>query len=80
MFNRNKKLTKEDLIELREKEKLIKQHIAIAQALEAQKNVWLVSLFSKYGLDGNKEWSFNLKTGEITEVNQKKGGEKEHGR
>lgn len=76
MFNRNKKLTKEDLTELREKDKLVKQHIAIAQALEAQKNVWLVSLFSKYGLDGNKEWSFNLKTGDITEANQKEGGEK----
>lgn len=76
MFNRNKKLEKADLEELREKDKLVKQHIAIAQALEAQKNVWLVSLFSKYGLDGNKEWSFNLKTGEITQANQKEGGEK----
>lgn len=76
MFNRNKKLDKADLDELREKAKLIKQHIAIAQALDMQKNTWLVSLFSKYGLDGNKEWSFDLKTGEITEVNQKKGGEK----
>lgn len=77
MLFKNKKLTKEDLIELREKDKLVRQHIAISQALEAQKNVWLVSLFSKYGLDGNKEWSFNLVTGEITEVKQPmKGGEK----
>ncbi len=77
MFNRNKKLTKEDLAELNEKDKLVRQHIAISQALEAQKNVWLVSLFSKYGLDGNKEWSFNLVTGQITEVKQPmKGGEK----
>lgn len=77
MFNQTKKLTKGDLEELREKEKLTKQHIAIAQALEAQKNVWLVSLFSKYGLDGDKEWSFNLKTGKIIEVKQPmKGGEK----
>ncbi len=76
MFNRNKKLEKSDLEELREKDKLVKQHIAIAQALEAQKNVWLVSLFSKYGLDGNKEWSFNLITGEITEAKSKEGGDK----
>jgi hypothetical protein len=77
MFNKNKKLNKEDLVELQEKAKLIRQHIAISQALEAQKSVWLVSLFSKYGLDGNKEWSFNLVTGAITEVIQpKKGGEK----
>ncbi len=76
MFNRNKKLIKADLTELREKDKLVRQHIAISQALEAQKNVWLVSLFSKYGLDGNKEWSFNLITGEITEAKPKEGGEK----
>ncbi len=77
MFKKTKKLTKEDLAELKEKDKLVRQHIAISQALEAQKNVWLVSLFSKYGLDGNKEWSFNLITGEITEKKQpQKGGEK----
>lgn len=75
MFKNNKKLAKEDLAELREKDKLVKQHIAIAQALEAQKNVWLVSLFSKYRLDGNKEWKFNLVTGEITEAKPKEGGE-----
>ncbi|HCE30998.1 hypothetical protein A2778_05400 [Candidatus Daviesbacteria bacterium RIFCSPHIGHO2_01_FULL_40_24] len=75
MFNKTKKLDKADLEEFREKEKLIKQHLAIAQALEMQKNTWLISKFSKYGLDGNKEWSFSLKTGEITEVKQpKKGG------
>lgn len=77
MFSKTKKLEKVDLEELREKEKLIKQHIAIAQALEMQKNTWLLSKFSKYSLDGNKEWSFSLKTGEITEVKQsKKGGGK----
>jgi len=75
MFKNNKKLEKNDLEELKEKAKLIKQHIAIAQALEVQKNTWLVSLFLKYGLDGNKEWSFSLKNGEITEVKSKEGGE-----
>lgn len=76
MFNQTKKLTKEDLEELKEKEKLTRQHIAIAQALDTQKNVWLISLFSKYGLDGNKEWNFNLITGKITEVKlPTKGGE-----
>lgn len=77
MFRKIKKLDKSDLEELREKEKLIKQHLAIAQALEMQKNTWLISKFSKYGLDANKEWSFSLKTGEITEAEQsKKGGGK----
>jgi len=68
MFNKTKKLDKADLEELQLKAQLIKQHIAIAQALEVQKQTWLISKFSKYGLDGNKEWNFNLKTGVISEV------------
>lgn len=75
MFKNNKKLAKEDLVELRAKVQLIKQHQAIVQALEMQKSAWLVSLFSKYGLDGNKEWSFDLKNGEIEEAKPKEGGE-----
>ena len=76
MLNKNQKLDQADLIELQEKDKLVRQHIAISQALEVQKTVWLNGLFSKYGLDGNKEWSFNLVTGEIIEVKEpKKGGE-----
>lgn len=76
MFNKNKKLEKTDLEELREKEKLIRQYTVVTQALEIQKNSWLLGKFSKYGLDGEKEYNFSLKTGEITEVKQPtKGGE-----
>lgn len=69
MFKKNKKLDSQDLIELREKEKLIKQHIAIAQALEVQKATWLLGKFSKYGLDAEKEWNFNLADGSIKQIN-----------
>lgn len=73
MFNKKKKLSKADLEELREKVKLINQHIAIAQALEVQKTTWLLGLFSKYQLDMGKEYDFNYITGEITESKKGKG-------
>lgn len=76
LFNKTNKLDKADLEELREKVKLINQHIAIAQALEVQKTAWLVGLFPKYRMGLEKEYNFSLKTGEITEVKQPtKGGE-----
>ena len=68
MFKRIKKLDSVDLEELREKEKLIRQQNAIVTALLAQRNVWLITKFSKYGLDGNLEYNFDLKTGLITIV------------
>ncbi|KKU34734.1 MAG: hypothetical protein UX50_C0013G0014 [Candidatus Beckwithbacteria bacterium GW2011_GWA1_46_30] len=71
MFNRTKKLDRADLEELREKEKLIRQQNAILTALLAQRNVWLITKFSKYGLDGNLEYNFDLKTGLITKVAEK---------
>jgi hypothetical protein len=63
-----KKLDKTDLEEIRKRQEMIHQHTLIAQALEAQKQTYLVGRFHKYGLDPAKEYSFDLKTGRITEV------------
>lgn len=63
-----KKLDKTDLEEIRKRQEMINQHTLIAQALEAQKQTYLVGRFHKYGLDPAKEYSFDLKTGRITEV------------
>lgn len=63
-----KKLDKTDLEEIRKRQELIRQHQLIAQALEAQKQAYLVSRFHKYGLDPAKEYSFDMKTGRITEA------------
>lgn len=68
MFKRTKKLDRQDLEELREKEKLIRQQNAILTALLVQRNAWLITKFSKYGLDGNLEYNFDLKNGSITKV------------
>ncbi len=67
-----KKIDKEDLNELKEKTKLINQFIYIAQALEAQKQAYIVSKFSKYGLDGTKAYDIDLNTGKIKEIKETK--------
>ena len=62
-----KKLSKEDLEELRKRTELVNQHILIAQALEMQKQIYIRNLLPKYKLDGNKNYNINLKNGKITE-------------
>lgn len=64
-----KKLDKTDLEELRKRQELIRQHQLIAQALDTQKQAYLMGRFQKYRLDSAREYSFDLKTGRITEVN-----------
>lgn len=63
----SKKLDKTDLEELRKREELINQHILITQALQTQKQSFLLGRFSKYGLDISKEYNIDLKNGKITE-------------
>ena len=67
MFNQ-KKLTKEDLEELRKRVELINQHILIAQALEMQKQIFIKNLLPKYNCDMNKNYNINLRNGQIKEV------------
>ena len=67
MFNQ-KKLTKEDLEELRKRVELINQHILISQALEMQKQIFIKNLLPKYNCDLNKNYNINLRNGQIKEV------------
>ncbi|MCB0490525.1 MAG: hypothetical protein KDC99_18760 [Cyclobacteriaceae bacterium] len=67
MLKRTKKLKRDDLEELRKREELIKQHTLIVQALEYQKQLYIQQLFPKYGLDPNKQFNINLKTGRVSE-------------
>jgi len=69
IFN-EKKLSKEDLLELRKRVELINQHILIAQALELQKQIFITNILPKYGCDMNKKYNIDLKTGKITEIKQ----------
>jgi hypothetical protein len=62
-----KKLDKTDLEEIRKRQEMINQHTLIAQALETQKQTFIIGRFHKYGLDPAREYSFDLKTGKITE-------------
>jgi len=63
-----KRLSKEDLEELKKRVELINQHILISQALEMQKQIFIRNLLPKYGLDLNKNWNINLKNGQIIEI------------
>jgi len=47
---------------------MIHQHTLTAQALESQKQAFIIGRFHKYGLDPAKEYSFDLKTGKITDI------------
>ena len=67
MFNQ-KKLTKEDLEELRKRTELINQYILVAQALEMQKQIFIKNLLPKYKCDMNKDYNINLRSGQIKEV------------
>lgn len=63
-----KKLDKIDLEELREREKLIQSLKLIMQALQTQKQMFISSRYSKYGMDENKVYDIELKAGKIKEV------------
>jgi len=70
MFNQ-KKLTKEDLEELRKRTELINQHILISQALKMQKQIFIRNLLPKYNCDLNKNYNIDLRSGQIKEVKEK---------
>jgi len=72
MFSRTKKLSREDLEEIRKRDELVNQHRLTAQALEHQKQIYIQQLFPKYGLDPNKQFNIDLKSGRISEVLQTK--------
>lgn len=63
-----KKLKTEDLEELKKRAELINQHVLIQQALEMQKQIYIKNILPKYGLDMNKNYEIDLRTGKIKKV------------
>lgn len=61
------KLDKQDLKELVKRVELVNSYQLTAQALEMQKQMWLGSLFEKYGIAKDKKYTFDLIKGVITE-------------
>lgn len=68
MFKNIRKLDKEDLGELQARLQMINQYKLVVQALESQKDRWLIGKYFKYGLDANREYTFDLNTGEIKDL------------
>jgi hypothetical protein len=81
MFKKTKKLDKSDLEELQTRMQMINQYKLVIQALEVQKDRWLVNKYFKYGLDVNSEYTFDLATGKINAVTKpnEEAGSKEGG-
>ncbi len=67
-----KKLSKEEVEELTKKAEMINQYVLIAQALEMMKQIYLKKILPKYGIDPDKNYEINLKTGKITKVKEEK--------
>ncbi|MCK5117877.1 MAG: hypothetical protein KAR44_14880 [Candidatus Aegiribacteria sp.] len=72
-FKKRKKIEEEDRVEIKKREELISQYVLIAQTLQNEMRGFLMSKLSKYGLDSQKDWSFNTKTGIIEEVKNPQG-------
>lgn len=79
MFKKTKKLDKSDLDELQARMQMINQYKLVVQALEAQKDRWLVNKYFKYGLDVNSEYTFDLSTGRINQIVSSKSGDQKGG-
>lgn len=58
----------EDKKELYLRQQQINQQILIVEGLQQMLRNFVVSKFSKYGLDGSKQWSVNPLTGQIKEI------------
>lgn len=79
MFKKTKKLDNSDLDELQARMQMINQYKLVVQALEAQKDRWLVNKYFKYGLDVNSEYTFDLSTGRINQIVSSKSGDQKGG-
>ena len=67
-FKKRKQIEEEDLKEITKREELINQHVLIVQSLQNELRGFLSSKMSKYGLDGQKDWQFDTKSGTIKEM------------
>ena len=67
-FKKRKQIEEDDLKEITKREELINQHILIIQSLQDELRGFLGSKMSKYGLDGQKDWQFDTKSGTIKEM------------
>lgn len=79
MFKKTKKLDRVDLEELQARMQMINQYKLVVQALEVQKDSWLINKYFKYGLDASSEYTFDLSTGKISQVTADKTGKQKGG-
>lgn len=66
----NKYFDKEDKNELKLRQQQVNEQMLIVTGLQEMMKAFVTSKFSKYGLDGSKQWSVNPHTGQIKELKQ----------
>ena len=71
-----KKLSKEDLEELRKRTELINSFFLVSQSLEIQKQIYIRNILPKYKCDMNKNYNIDLRNGQIKEVKIKSQAQK----
>jgi len=62
----DKKIKKEDLVEMRKRQDLIKQHLFIVQALTNENKKYVGNLLLQYGYGLNKNYNIDYKSGKVT--------------
>lgn len=67
-----KKISKEELIELKKRSELINSYKLVAEALEIQKNFYLRNILPKYGCNANENYNIDFETGAINKVKSEK--------
>lgn len=67
-----KRLSKQELNELRKRVELINSYKLVAGALEVQKDAYLRRILPKYGCDMESNYSVDFATGKISKVKTEK--------
>jgi len=70
MFNKKIKITKQEIDELKGRQKILNQQYIMAEALNLHVKLFTNSILKKYGLDLEKNYNINLDKGFIQEVDQ----------
>ena len=71
-----KKLNREKIEELKARERMVNEYLLTAQAIKLQKDLWLNNELKALGVDIEKQWNVDYKTGKIIPIEPKKDGDK----
>ncbi len=65
-----KKLSHQDLEEMKRRTEIANQYYMVAQAIDLQKRIWLSNKIKEMGIDMTKNYDIDPKNGEIKEIKE----------